>query len=53
MAKNSMIARENKRTRTVKRFAARRAELKVPPIYDISADDAAQIARSRQLKANV
>ena len=28
MAKNSMIARENKRTRTVKRFAARRAELK-------------------------
>ncbi len=28
MAKNSMIARENKRTRAVKRFAARRAELK-------------------------
>jgi len=28
MAKNSMIARENKRTRLVKRFAARRAELK-------------------------
>jgi small subunit ribosomal protein S14 len=28
MAKNSMIARENKRTRLVKRFSARRAELK-------------------------
>jgi len=28
MAKNSMIARENKRTRLAKRFAARRAELK-------------------------
>jgi len=28
MAKSSMIARENKRARTVKRFAARRAELK-------------------------
>ena len=28
MAKSSMIARENKRSRTVKRFAARRAELK-------------------------
>jgi len=28
MAKNSMIARENKRTRLVKRFAVRRAELK-------------------------
>jgi small subunit ribosomal protein S14 len=28
MAKNSMIAREDKRTRTVKRYAARRAELK-------------------------
>ncbi|NOR40356.1 MAG: 30S ribosomal protein S14 [Gammaproteobacteria bacterium] len=28
MAKNSMIARENKRTRLVKRFATRRAELK-------------------------
>jgi len=28
MAKNSMIARENKRTRLVKRYAARRAELK-------------------------
>ncbi len=28
MAKNSMLAREDKRTRTVKRFAARRAELK-------------------------
>ncbi len=28
MAKNSMIARENKRTRLVKRFASRRAELK-------------------------
>ena len=29
MAKNSMIARENKRTRTVKRLAAKRAALKV------------------------
>jgi small subunit ribosomal protein S14 len=28
MAKSSMIARENKRARTVKRYAARRAELK-------------------------
>ena len=28
MAKNSMIARENKRMRTVKRLAAKRAELK-------------------------
>jgi small subunit ribosomal protein S14 len=28
MAKNSMIARENKRARTVRRFAARRAALK-------------------------
>ena len=28
MAKSSMIAREKKRARTVKRFAARRAELK-------------------------
>ena len=28
MAKNSMIARENKRARTMKRFAAKRAELK-------------------------
>ena len=28
MAKSSMIARENKRARAVKRFAARRAELK-------------------------
>jgi small subunit ribosomal protein S14 len=28
MAKNSMVARENKRTRTVKRLAAKRAELK-------------------------
>ena len=28
MAKNSMIAREEKRARTVKRYAAKRAELK-------------------------
>ena len=28
MAKNSMIARENKRTRLVKQYATRRAELK-------------------------
>ena len=28
MAKNSMIARENKRSRMVKKYAARRAELK-------------------------
>ena len=28
MAKNSMLARENKRARTVKRYATRRAELK-------------------------
>jgi small subunit ribosomal protein S14 len=28
MAKNSMIAREKRRARTVKRYAARRAELK-------------------------
>ena len=28
MAKNSMIARENKRARMVKKYAARRAELK-------------------------
>ena len=28
MAKNSMIAREDRRTRTVKKYAARRAELK-------------------------
>ena len=28
MAKNSMIAREDRRTRTVKKYAAKRAELK-------------------------
>jgi small subunit ribosomal protein S14 len=38
MAKKSMIAREEKRTRTVARFAARRAALKAI-IADVNASD--------------
>ncbi len=38
MAKKSMIAREDKRTRTVARFAAKRAELKAV-LADINASD--------------
>ena len=46
MAKNSMIAREVKRARTVKRYAARRAELKAiikNPNSTDEARDAAQL----------
>ena len=38
MAKTSMIARENKRTKMVERFAARRAELKAV-LKDANASD--------------
>jgi small subunit ribosomal protein S14 len=38
MAKKSMIARENKRTRTVAKFAAKRAELKAV-LADLNASD--------------
>ena len=38
MAKNSMIAREKKRERTVARYAARRAELKAI-LKDVNASD--------------
>lgn len=38
MAKNSMIARERKRERTVARYAARRAELKAI-LKDVNAGD--------------
>ena len=38
MAKKSMIAREDKRTRTVAKFAAKRAELKAV-LADINASD--------------
>jgi small subunit ribosomal protein S14 len=38
MAKKSMIAREHKRTRTVAKFAAKRAELKAV-LADINAGD--------------
>jgi len=40
MAKNSMIAREVKRARTVKRYAARRAELKAVIKNPNSTDEA-------------
>ena len=40
MAKNSMIAREVKRTRTVKRYAARRATLKAVIKNPNSTDEA-------------
>jgi len=51
MAKSSMIARENKRTRTVKRFSARRAELKAIINNPNSLDEersAAQIKLQKQ-----
>jgi small subunit ribosomal protein S14 len=38
MAKKSMIARENKRTRTVAKFAVKRAEIKAV-LADINASD--------------
>lgn len=38
MAKTSMIARENKRAKTVARFAAKRAELKAV-LKDVNASD--------------
>lgn len=38
MAKSSMIARENKRTKTVAKFAAKRAELKAV-LKDVNASD--------------
>ena len=38
MAKSSMIARENKRTKTVERFAAKRAALKAI-LKDLNASD--------------
>lgn len=38
MAKTSMIARENKRTKTVEKFAAKRAALKAV-LKDVKADD--------------
>lgn len=38
MAKSSMIARENKRARTVAKFAAKRAELKAI-LSDVNASD--------------
>ncbi len=38
MAKTSMIARENKRTRTVAKYAAKRAEIKAV-LADINASD--------------
>jgi small subunit ribosomal protein S14 len=46
MAKNSMIAREVKRSRTVKRYAAKRAELKAViknPNSSVEERDAAQV----------
>ena len=39
MAKNSMIAREKRRARTVKRYAARRAELKAVNTNPASSDE--------------
>lgn len=39
MAKNSMIAREKRRVRTVKRYAARRAELKAVIKNPASSDE--------------
>lgn len=47
MAKNSMIAREVKRARTVKRFAARRAELKAIIKNPNSADEEREAAQTR------
>jgi small subunit ribosomal protein S14 len=47
MAKNSMIAREVKRARTVKRFAARRAELKAIIKNPDSADEEREAAQIR------
>jgi small subunit ribosomal protein S14 len=47
MAKNSMIAREVKRARTVKRFAARRAELKAIIKNPNSADEEREAAQIR------
>jgi small subunit ribosomal protein S14 len=41
MAKKSMVARENKRTRTVAKYAAKRAKLK-ETIADVNASDDAR-----------
>ena len=41
MAKKSMVARENKRARTVAKYAAKRAKLK-EIIADVNADDDAR-----------
>ena len=51
MAKSSMIARETKRSRTVKRFAARRADLKAIINNPNSSDEeraAAQVKLQKQ-----
>jgi small subunit ribosomal protein S14 len=45
MAKNSMIAREVKRARTVKRYAAKRAELKAVIKNPNSTDEARDAAQ--------
>jgi small subunit ribosomal protein S14 len=50
MAKTSMIARENKRARTVKRFAARRAELKAI-INNPNSSDEERAAAQTKLQA--
>ena len=52
MAKSSMIAREHKRARTVKRFAARRAELKAIIINPNSTDEERMAAVMRILSSD-
>jgi small subunit ribosomal protein S14 len=47
MAKNSMIARENRRARTVKRYAARRAELKAIIKNPNTSDEERDAAQAR------
>jgi len=50
MAKSSMIAREHKRARTVKRFAARRAELKAI-INNPNSSDEERVAAQAKLQS--
>jgi small subunit ribosomal protein S14 len=50
MAKKSMIARENRRARTVKRYAARRAELKAIIKSANSSDEERMAAQERLQK---
>jgi small subunit ribosomal protein S14 len=50
MAKKSMIERELKRTKLVKRYAARRAELKAT-IRNLNTSDADRIAAQEKLNA--